>query len=169
MKTKRIIRIAFITVFILLIPFMAMQFTDEVDWKLFDFVVAGILIFGAGITFELVSAKMNNTFYRAAAALTVLTALILIWVNLAVGIIGMEDNPANLMYAGVLIVAVTGIVIARFRPKGMALALFVTALAQMLVGVISLIAGWGYSIVIDGLFAALWIGSALLFRHAWKS
>ena len=54
----------------------------------------------------------------------------LVWINLAVGIIGSEDNPANLMYGGVLAVGVAGAVAARFRPGGMARALAATALAQ---------------------------------------
>ena len=59
-----------------------------------------------------------------------------------------------------------GAIIARFQPHGMARALFATALAQMLVGVIALIAGLGLTLILNGLFAALWVGSALLFRRA---
>jgi hypothetical protein len=50
--------------------------------------------------------------------------------NLAVGVIGTEDDPANLMYVGVLAVGIIGAIIARFRPHGMARTLFATALAQ---------------------------------------
>jgi hypothetical protein len=49
--------------------------------------------------------------------------------NLAVGIIGSEDNPANLMYGGVLAVGIIGAIIARFEPHGMARALVATTLA----------------------------------------
>ncbi|MCK5074688.1 MAG: hypothetical protein KAQ98_14755, partial [Bacteriovoracaceae bacterium] len=77
-----------------------------------------------------------------------------------------EDNPANLMYGGVIIVGIIGSLIARFRPHGMARALFATALAQMLVGVIALIAGLGFNLVLDVSFATLWLGSALFFRRA---
>jgi hypothetical protein len=48
----------------------------------------------------------------------------------------------------------------------MALALYATALAQMSVGVIALIAGLGFTLILDAFFAALWVGSALLFRNA---
>ena len=65
--------------------------------------------------------------------------------NLAVGIIGTEDNPANLMYGGVLAVGIVGAIIARFQPHGMARALVATALAQALVAVIALIAGLGFA------------------------
>ncbi len=63
--------------------------------------------------------------------------------NGAVGIIGSEDNDANMLYFGVLAVGVVGALMARFRPIGMMLALIATALAQMLVAVIALTAGWG--------------------------
>ena len=166
MKIKNIIRIVVFTMFILLLPLVVMQFTNEVDWDLVDFAVAGILLFGAGITYELIAGMMTNIMYRAAAGLAVVTALILIWINLAVGIIGTEANPANLMYAGVLVVGIIGSLIARFRPTGMAIVFIVTAFAQLLVGMIAIIAGLGHSLIIDISFAVLWVGSALLFRRA---
>ena len=165
-QSKKIVRIAIVTLVILLLPLIIMQFTDEVDWGLADFAVAGALLIGSGITYELISGKVNNIVYRAAVGLAVLTAFILIWVNFAVGIIGSEDNPANLMYIGVLHVGIFAALAARFKPHGMARAMFLTALAQILAGLIALIAGWGFSLIIDCLFAALWIASALLFRRA---
>ena len=143
-----------------------MQFTDEVVWGLADFAVAGALLFGAGLMYELIARKMDNIAYRIAVGIAVATALFLIWMNLAVGIIGTEDNPANLMYGGVVIVGIIGSLIARFRPHGMSRVLFATALAQMLVGVIALIAGMGGTLIPDLFFAALWLGSALFFRRA---
>ncbi len=166
MKVKNIIRLALITAFILLLPLLVMQFTDEMDWDLVDFAVAGALLFGAGLTYELIAGKIGNITYRIAIGLAVVTALILIWVNLAVGIIGTEDNPVNLMYVGVLAVGIIGSLSAGFRPYGMALAMFATAFAQILVGVIALIAELGPSLTIDLLFSLLWVGAALLFLHA---
>ena len=104
--------------------------------------------------------------YRAAVGLAVAAALLLIWINLAVGIIGDEGNPANLMYIGVLAVGITGAIFARLQPHGMAHALFATALTQMLVAVIAQIAGLESMFILNGCFAALWVGSALLFRRA---
>jgi hypothetical protein len=165
------IGVALAAAFILLLPLLAMQITDEVAWDLADFAVAWTLLVGAGLTYMLVARKMGK--YRAAVGVAVATGLLLVWVNLAVGLIGNEGNPANLMYGGVLAVGVIGALIARFQPHGMARALFATALAQALVAVIALIAGLGYPasgpleiLSSNGLFAALWVGSALLFRHA---
>ena len=96
------------------------------------------------------------------------------WVIGAVGVIGTENDEANLMFGGVLAVGIFGALIARFQPHGMACALFATALAQALAAVIALIAGMhqlpGSSVVeiliMNGFFVALFVGSAWLFLYA---
>jgi hypothetical protein len=100
-------------------------------------------------------------------------AFILVWVNGAVGIIGSEDNDANLMYGGVLAVGTIGAIIARFRPRGMARALFAAAFTQALIAVIALIAGLGAPVTgpreivgVNAFFVVLFVGSALLFQKA---
>lgn len=173
MKNKNILRLAIATAVLLMVPLVAMQFTKEVNWTLSDFVVAGVLLFGSGLTFELVSRRSGNVAYRVAVGVAVATALILVWSNLAVGIIGNEDNPANLMFFGVLAIGAIGAVIARLQPLGMSRALFATALAQLLVPVIALIiwrpevnAGVLYVFILNAVFVALFAGAALLFRRA---
>lgn len=152
---------------LLLLPLVAMQFTEEVNWTAFDFIVFGALLAVACGAYELAARMSRNTWYRAAAGLAVLAGFFMVWVNLAVGIIGSEHNPANLMFAGVLGVGVVGALIARFRPQGMAIALIATAVAQALVGVIVLVAGWGYEgVALSGCFVAAWLASAALFRKA---
>jgi hypothetical protein len=159
--------------FLLLIPLVAMQLGDEVNWDLFDFVVAWVLLFGTGVTYKLVAGNTGNILYRIAAGVAVSTALILVWSNLAVGLIGSESNPANLMYLGVLTILFIAALIARFKPFGMSLALLATAFAQMIVTIIAVIAELGFPentpaqlIFINGFFLALWGGSALLFWFA---
>jgi hypothetical protein len=123
--------------------------------------------------------------YRAAVGIACATGFILLFINAAAGIIG--DGPINLLYLGVLAVGFAGALIARFQPRGMALALFTTALAQMLVPLFALAiwqAGWQHLLTdpssphppfhpglgpvfgLNTVFAQLWIVSALLFRHA---
>lgn len=178
MKNKNIIRIALVTAFILLLPLVAMQFTDEVNWSLFDFVVAGTLLFGSGLTYELIASKGGNMAYRAAVGVAVGTALLLVWINLAVGIIGSEDNPVNLLYFWVLFIGIIGVTAARLRPRGMARALFATAFAQGLVPVIALLIGkprvdtaqevYGVLgvLTLNAFFVMLFVVSGLLFRHS---
>jgi len=151
---------------ILLLPLLAMQFTGEVVWDLADFAVFGAMLVGACGTYELAARVTGNKASRAAVGVALAAAFILVWMNLAVGIIGTENNPANLMYGGVLAVGIIGAIIARFQPHGMARALVATALAQALVAVIALIAGFGYTLILTGFFVALWLTSAGLFRRA---
>jgi hypothetical protein len=128
-------------------------------------------VIGAVIAYK--ETKTQGTAYRAAVGVALAVAFLLAWVNLAVGIIGSEDDLANLMYVGVLAVGIVGAIIARFRPHGMARALFATALAQATVAVIALIFGLGLPwsppveiLAVNGFFVALFVGSALLFRYA---
>jgi len=151
---------------ILLLPLVAMQFTKEVAWGPADFALIGAMLFVACGTYELAARMTGNKAYRAAVGIALATAFILVWMNLAVGVIGSEENPANLMYGGVLGVGILGAIIARFQPHGMARALVGTALAQALVAVIALIAGLGSALILTGFFVALWLTSARLFQKA---
>ena len=87
-QNKRIIIFLISTALILLIPLTAMQFTDEVNWSLLDFVLAGTLLLGTGLICELVLRKVKKTSLRVAICVTVLLILLFIWAELAVGIIG---------------------------------------------------------------------------------
>lgn len=77
--------IALATIFILLVPLIAMQFTSEVRWTLSDFIVMGILLFGTGSIFVLVS-RVTPPKYRIIIGIVFLVLLIWIWAELAVGV-----------------------------------------------------------------------------------
>lgn len=152
---------------LLLLPVAAMQFTDEVNWGPADFIIFGAMLLAACGIYELAARITGSRAYRAAVGVAVATAFILIWINLAVGIIGTEDNPANLMFGGVIAIGIIGALIARFQPQGMARALLATAIAQALAAVTGLVAGWGEeAVVLPIFFTALWLASAWLFRKA---
>ena len=88
MKNKRLTGIVLTVVFLLLIPLIAMQFTEEVNWTLSDFVAAAVLLLGTGLLCELVMRKVTKPGYRIAIIAVILAALLLIWLELAVGIFG---------------------------------------------------------------------------------
>ena len=88
MKNKRLTGIIFAVAVLLLIPFIAMLFTNEVNWTLSDFIIAAGLLLGTGLLCELVLRKVNKTENRIAICAVLLAALILIWLELAVGIFG---------------------------------------------------------------------------------
>jgi hypothetical protein len=173
--TNYTIGLALVVALLLLVPFIAMQVGDEVNWSPMDFIIAWVLLFGAGMTYKLIAGKAGNIFYRLAAGIAVGTALFLVWSNLAVGLIGSENNPANMMYLGVLAVLLAGGIIARFKPYGLAVTLFSAVLVQIIITIIAIIADLGAPentpiqlIFINGFFIALWISSALLFWYAAK-
>jgi len=117
--------------------------------------------------------KTDRNTYRYAFGLALAAALILVWLSLGVGIIGADGDPANRMYAAVIAVGIIGAIIARLRPEGMALTLFAMALVQAAIGAIALVRGLGYPaspplelVGLNGMFIALFAGSALLFLRA---
>lgn len=147
-----------------MLPAVAMRFTAEVDWDARDFIIMGIVIGGVGLGMEYLIRRSSNPFYRAGAVVALLVTVLTIWVNLAVGMIG-DDNPYNLLFAGVLGIALIGSILARFTPAGMALTMLLTALAQGIAGAGGLASdprGGTFSI----LFAVPWLLAAALFGKA---
>ena len=77
--------IALATGLVLLIPLIAMAFTDRVAWGALDFIVAGCLLFGTGSSFVLVARKVPRR-HRGAIGGVFALALLYVWAELAVGI-----------------------------------------------------------------------------------
>jgi hypothetical protein len=158
---------------LLLTPLVAMQFTPEVDWTIGDFLFAGMMFGTVGVVMELTVRARASLAYRAGAAFALASAFFLIWVNLAVGIIGDEDNPANLMFFGVVLVGIIGSISARFRPRGMMVAMSIAAGAELLVDVVTFAFGLAEpppplpaQAVLIAMFAAPMMISAAPFRRA---
>lgn len=169
---RNILVVAGVTAVLLLLAFVLRRLVGSPEWTAMDFAVVAIMLFGTGLAYVLITHKRKESLYRLAVALAATTGLLLFWSNLAVGLIGSEDEPANLMYFGVLAVAFIGSVISRFKPRGLSVAMWVTAGVQVLTIVIALLAGWHRLaesslteiIGINGFFAMLWAISGLLFR-----
>lgn len=111
---------------------------------------------------------------RMAIGAAILGILLLLWVNGAVGIIGNEDNPMNLMYLGVIAIVVVGSVVTWMRPRRMMWVMYMAAFAQISVPAIALLiskeVSWGSAgvkgvFVFNAFFALPFIASALLFRR----
>lgn len=86
--TKRLSVWALVVALLLMVPLVAMQFSKDVVWTPFDFVFAGVLLFGAGLTYELIARRTSKVAYRTAVGVVVASALILVWIEGAVGIFG---------------------------------------------------------------------------------
>ena len=170
-------RAAIATALILLLPVAASLLVDSFNWGLMDFILTGVLLFAAALTYDLITRRAGSIVYRVAFAFAIATAAFLFFSNLAVGLIGSEDELANLMYLGVIAVAAGGAIVVRFRAGGMARVMFATAIAQALTVVVALVFGMHNHVgssaleiaTLNGFFIALWIIAGLLFRQASES
>ena len=152
---------------LMLLPVLAVRGTDPAAWDPpGDFIFLAILLAGVAIAYELAARVPERRAYAAGAGVALAAGLLSAWINLAVGIIGSEDDPANLVYAGVIAVALIGAALARFRPSGMARAMAAAAIAQALAFAVALVGGLGFTGPITVFFTALWLISAWLFGRA---
>ena len=155
---------------LLALPAIAMRWFpgSGVDWRAGDFVAMGALLAMAAGLYELGARSSVSLAYRAGFGLAVLTGLLTVWVNLAVGMLGEEGSAPNLMFAAVLLLACAGAFAARMRPAGMARAMAIAGIAQWLAVVLGAALGEyrGNELVLSACFALPWFASALLFRHA---
>jgi hypothetical protein len=151
---------------LLLSPAVAMHFgAGGVDWGAADFIAMAIMLGVACGACELVALASSSGAYRMAGGIAVGTAFLTVWINLAVGMIGSEDDPYNLLFGGVLAIALAGAVVARFEAARMVRAMAVTAVAQALAGALGLPSD-PRGAIFSMLFAIPWLVSALLFQKA---
>ena len=150
---------------VLLIPLVAMQISREVNWTISDFLFAALMIGVVGIAFELTVRASPSRSYRGGVAAALAASFLIVWATGAVGMIGNEDNPYNLLFFGVIGLALLGSVVAKFRPPGMAVAMFVAAIAHGVIGVLGMSADMRGGII-STLMAMIWLLSAALFHNA---
>lgn len=150
---------------LLALPAIAMRLHAEgVDWSATDFIVFGAMLVVACGLYELATRMSGDLRYRAAAGIAVATGFLTVWANLAVGMIGDEGNPMNLVFAGVLGIAIVGAVFAKLRAPAMAKAMFAAAIAQATTAPLALAQGEGRAAFLIACFALPWLLSAWLFR-----
>ena len=82
------IRILPIVGLLLLIPLIAMQLTNEVNWSFFDFIIMGALLTITGLLIGIILQKVQNSKNRLILIITIVMMFFLIWAELAVGLFG---------------------------------------------------------------------------------
>jgi len=87
-QNKRLVGIILAVAILLSIPLIAMQFTKDVDWKLLDFTIMGVLLLGTGIMCEIVLRTVKSWAYRLLICAAILLGFFLVWAELAVGLFG---------------------------------------------------------------------------------
>lgn len=152
---------------LLALPWVAMRFTREVDWDGTDFLVMGALLLLACAACELALRLSRHVAYRLGFAVAVGTGFVTVWANLAVGMVGEPGDPANLLFGGVLLLALGGAFAARLRARGMAVAMGVAAVAQAVAALLAgAWSGWEVGVALAAGFAVPWLAAAALFRCA---
>ena len=73
---------------LLMIPFIAMQFSSEVVWTVSDFIIMGILLLVTGLGIDLVMRKVSSSKNRLIISGIILAVFFMIWAELAVGVFG---------------------------------------------------------------------------------
>lgn len=150
-----------------LLPLAAMQFTREVQWTAFDFVVWGVMLLVACAAYELVARMSPSRHYRLGAGAAIAGGFLVFWANGAVGLVGEGPNAYNLLFLAAIGVGAALAVLARLRAAGMARALLATAAVHAGTAIAALASG------VDPRGAALslafvlpYLAAAVLFRMA---
>lgn len=86
MQNKVFAWLALVTLGVLLVPLIAMQFTSEVQWGREDFIVIGALLFGVSSAFVLIARNIKNGTSRVLIGIACLALILYLWAELAVGI-----------------------------------------------------------------------------------
>jgi len=151
---------------LLMLPAIAMQYGAEgVHWTALDFTTMGVMLAVACGAYELGARMSGDWMYRAAFGLAVVTGFTLVWANVAVGVIQSERNPINLIFFGVIGLGMAGALVARFQPRGMAIATGSMAVAQLACAAVGYQYDSAYVAFLISCFAGGWMVSAAMFAH----
>lgn len=152
---------------VMAIPVTLRLTVAEMAWDGFDFAVFGAMLLLAGLAFELVLRFAGASIWSVLAALlSIGGAFVMVMANLAVGIVGNEGNPINLVFFALLGAGALGALAVRLRAAGLARVLTTMAAGQALLGIALAFGGIAYLPVFTAVFVAIWLGSAALFRQA---
>jgi hypothetical protein len=157
---------------LLLLPLVAMLFTEEVDWGPGDFILAAIILGGTGLLFELALRRSTDNAYRTGMLLALVTTLLLAWSNAAVGFLGSGANFANVLYVVLIAVPFIGGFATGFKARGMFQTMIAAAVLQAAITLFAFAVGLVGAeespaiVAISTIFGLLWLASALLFRQA---
>jgi len=158
---------------LLLVPLVMMQIVDDWNWGPGSFLFAGIMIGGVLLLYEFAARAGVGMAYRGGVAAALMAGFLMVWINLAVGIVG-EDNPINFSFFMLVFAAGVGAYAARGEAAGMARAMLgVTAVQAFLAIAIATAPstqrdpmGATGVLLISAFFGFLWLMSAALFRKA---
>ena len=85
MRSRTLLWLVVATSVLLLIPLIAMQFTEEVNWSVADFAVMGLMLLVSGSLFVLVTSGTSRK-RQLIVGSAIAMAFLYVWAELAVGI-----------------------------------------------------------------------------------
>lgn len=148
------------------LPAVAMLVTSEVQWSLADFIVFAGLLALVVMPFQLALRRVRNFAALSAVAVALGTGFVMVWANLAIGLVGDGPTLANRALMAVLVVPVIGAILTRAAPRGMAGVMLATALVNAVVLAILALTAPETGVIFCFAFVFGWLVSALLFRRA---
>jgi hypothetical protein len=165
---KTMLRVALGALAVLMVPLVASRVVEGWNWGAGSFVFVYVLFFATGMVYALIARKMGAWSYKAGVGVALVAGFVLGWSNMVQ--VADSENPANLVYYGVLVVGGVGAWLARLEARGLALTLFAMAATLALMAVM-LPSGAPPDLARNmaighGVFVALFTASGLLFRHA---
>ena len=140
-----IVRVFVASASLLLIPYAASFITEEMEWTASDYFIVWVMLFVTGTFYAFISRLSSGLIYRSAVAVSCFTGLFMVWSNLAVGIIGNEDNPVNLVYFILIMVGLIASFAVRFKPRGLAYVTGGMAIALAVIAAYAIIAGYHHA------------------------
>ncbi len=165
---KTMLRVALGALAVWMVPLVASQFVEDWHWGVGGFVRVYVLFFVTGMVIALVARRMGVWSYKAGVGLALVAGFAFGWSNMVQ--VADSGHPENLWYYSVLVVGVVGALLARLKPRGLALTLFAMAATLALIAV-ALPSGvppyLARNMAIGhGVYTVLFTASGLLFRHA---
>lgn len=150
---------------LLALPAVAMQFSTEVDWDLFDFFAMGMMILIVGLGLEIAVRISRSGAHLAGMAIAIFGGFFAVWSDLAVGILGAEGEAINFGFFAILMIGILASILVWFRPRSMTAIMGAIALGQLAMGAAGFVQGFDdWPIVF--LFFTIFAASALCFRRA---
>jgi hypothetical protein len=166
--SKTMLRVALVSLCLLMVPLVASRVVEGWNWKPRGFVLVYVLFFGTGMAYALIARKMGSWAYKAGVGVALVAGFGLGWSNMVH--VADSENPANLAYFSVLAVGVIGSWLARLEARGLAHTLFAMAALLALIAVMLPSGAPPYlarnMAIGHGVFVALLTSSGLLFRRA---
>ena len=151
-------------VVLLLIPLAMMQVVPDWNWGPGAFVLAGIVIGGPVLLYEVAARRSASTAYGLGAAVALATAFVTVWTTIV------RDDGNGLGFFGAVFTAAACAFAVKGKAEGMARGMLATAGVQALLAWLVATAPITQEpmriLMLSGAFCVLWLASAALFQRS---